>query len=116
MTIAADFDGTISEHTYELREFMNALSLAGHRLMVVSGRKTSEPIKDFLSQNGFPEMDIVTKEGDTSTTRTFKSKVLADNGVDVFFENDENLSLPQNHPTKVLTFQQRSLKFGRINM
>ncbi len=115
MLISYDLDGTITDNP-ELAQIANAMQAIGHRNIVITGRKSETGIRELLQSAGFPEdTEIITKENHSGTTRDFKSKVLADNGVDVHFDNDD-LNLPDWHPTKVLTFSKPRLKFGRMNM
>lgn len=109
-TFAYDFDNTIDAHAYELSQIATALASNGHRNLVVTGRKSDSGIADFLRENGFPEMEIVTKAKDKSTTRAFKARVLREVGADLMFDDD--LELPAGHPTKVATFKQNNIRFG----
>lgn len=109
MIVSFDYDGTITDHAYELGQLASSLNANGHRTLVVTGRKSADGIADFLHKNGFPEMEIITKQ-DKSTTRAFKERALRENGVDIHWDND--LDLPAYHPTKVVSFKQSNVRFG----
>lgn len=113
MIVAFDYDKTITDHAYELGQIASALSANGHQTMVVTGRKSSDKpmIADFLQRNGFPEMEIVTKD-DKTTTRAFKERILREMGVDLHWDDD--LDLPSLHPTKVVAFKDDDVRFGYL--
>ena len=114
MIISYDLDGTITDNP-ELAQVANAMQAMGHRNIVLTGRKSETGIRELLQSAGFPEdTEIITKENHSGTTRDFKSKMLQQVGADWHFDNDENLNLPQWHPTRVLTFQKNRLKFGSV--
>ena len=114
MTVSFDYDKTITEHA-ELAPIASALQAMGHKTYLLTGRRSDKGIKEHLLQAGYPEdMEIITKEGNPGTTRAFKAAMLANIGADIHFDDDD-LDLPAYHPTKVLTFQQKNIRFGKVN-
>lgn len=115
MIVSFDWDQTITEHP-ELAQLASSLQATGHQTVILTGRKTDAGIRELLQEAGFPEdTEIITKAGHDGTIRDFKSKKLQEMGVDIHFDN-VSLDLPDWHPTKVLTFQKSSIKFGKVSM
>lgn len=113
MVISYDLDKTLTDNP-ELVQVANAMQAMGHRNIILTGRKSATGIKEILQKIGFPEdVEIITKANHNGTVIDFKTKMLQQVGADWHFDDTE-LSLPEWHPTKVLTFQRSRIKFGTI--
>ena len=113
MVISYDLDKTLTDNP-ELAQVANAMQAMGHRNIVLTGRKSDSGIRELLNNLGFPnETEIITKAGHDGSIRDFKSKMLQEIGADLHVD-DQEIPLPDGHPTKVLTFQRSRLKFGRV--
>ena len=112
MVISYDLDKTLTDNP-ELAQVATAMQAMGHRNIVLTGRKSDVGIRELLNNLGFPnETEIITKAGHDGSIIDFKSKKLQEIGADLYIDADE-ITLPDGHPTKVLTFQRR-MKFGRV--
>lgn len=115
MIVTFDWDETASKH-FELAPIASALQAMGHQTAILTGRKTDAGIREQLLQSGYPDdMEIITKANYSGTIRDFKSKALQDLGADLHIDDDD-LNLPDWHPTKVLTFEKPRIRFGKVSL
>lgn len=116
MIVSFDYDNTLTQHA-ELAALASALEAAGHRTVVLTGRKSDTGIGKALAQMGFPDTaEIITKAGHNGTIRAFKAEKLEELGADIHVDDDQDIDLPAWHPTKVLSFSKSRLRFGRMRM
>jgi len=109
MKISFDFDGTLTSNPQLFRQITSAFSANGDDLFVISGRRTSKPIEQFLEEHDFPQMEIQTQDRLMGNGKTGTIDQL---GIDLHFDN--NPAVADAVSSEVFLVGQKPRTFGEV--
>jgi len=94
MIAAFDIDDTITRHPEFFSLLTNALQNAGHKVLIITFREGRKDTEDDLRAWGIAYDTLITSTLDACIEHgvdEWKAAVCKEHGVDIFFEDDENV-------------------------